>query len=242
MGRSVSNLMMVVYNFVAGTRKSFSGSETSTDMSLSSSENLSTCQRQEPQGQENTQENVFSPNLDLHDPDTGYSILARLGMPQSFVGKPGQDYIQAPVTTCADPHQQWTHPVSIPHVTTPHELSRPPLAMYQTGPNPAAYSHQLWTQNTEQLHLGVNAPGLTYYTHLPPPPEYPGMQVHRSLGNPSMDAKDISRSYELMDKSDLPTSRSQPELARYIALQATRPEHTYYSSGDLKVGASQELR
>ncbi len=41
--------------FSAGYRQSYSGSETSTDLSLSSSENLSLSARQDPQSEENTQ-------------------------------------------------------------------------------------------------------------------------------------------------------------------------------------------
>lgn len=66
-----------------GLRQSFSGSETSTDVSVSSTENLATCQRQEPQGEETqTQQSCFPYDISTSTP-SDYSILARLGMPTS---------------------------------------------------------------------------------------------------------------------------------------------------------------
>lgn len=70
-----------VYTNQPGFRQSFSGSETSTDVSLSSNENLVTSQRQEPQGEE-TQTSLYS-HLDLDG--NGYSILARLGIPPGAI-------------------------------------------------------------------------------------------------------------------------------------------------------------
>ncbi|XP_052783867.1 angiomotin-like protein 1 isoform X2 [Mya arenaria] len=68
-----------------GLRQSFSGSETSTDVSVSSTENLASGQRQEPQGEE-----TQVPNASLSYDLTGsseYSILERLGMPTSEMEK-----------------------------------------------------------------------------------------------------------------------------------------------------------
>ena len=65
-----------------GFRESFSGSETSTDMSLSSTESLS-CLRQEPQGEEEALRpfpNTLDPNI---NGSASYSILGRLGLPQT---------------------------------------------------------------------------------------------------------------------------------------------------------------
>lgn len=64
-----------------GLHQSFSGSETSTDVSVSSTENLSTCHRQEPQGEE-TQVPQTCVSYDTSG-SSEYSILARLGMPTS---------------------------------------------------------------------------------------------------------------------------------------------------------------
>ncbi|KAH3870548.1 uncharacterized protein LOC127868309 isoform X2 [Dreissena polymorpha] len=66
-----------------GLHQSFSGSEASTDVSVSSNENLASGQRQEPQGEE-TQ--VSSPHL-VYDASgfSDYSIMARLGMPASEI-------------------------------------------------------------------------------------------------------------------------------------------------------------
>ncbi|XP_076453945.1 uncharacterized protein LOC143289041 isoform X2 [Babylonia areolata] len=79
-----------VFSNQPGLRQSFSGSETSTDVSLSSTENLATWQRQEPQGEE-TQTPLYQP-LD----DGGYSILARLGMPPAAIeSKVGTDLVSS---------------------------------------------------------------------------------------------------------------------------------------------------
>ncbi|XP_045201300.2 angiomotin-like isoform X2 [Mercenaria mercenaria] len=64
-----------------GLHQSFSGSETSTDVSVSSTENLPTCHRQEPQGEE-TQLPQTCISYDTCG-SSEYSILARLGMPTS---------------------------------------------------------------------------------------------------------------------------------------------------------------
>ena len=58
---SVQNHDYVIYmEYITGYRQSYSGSETSTDLSISSSENLSLSARQDPQGEENTQVNFIS--------------------------------------------------------------------------------------------------------------------------------------------------------------------------------------
>ena len=58
---SVQNHDCVIYmEYITGYRQSYSGSETSTDLSISSSENLSLSARQDPQGEENTQVNFIS--------------------------------------------------------------------------------------------------------------------------------------------------------------------------------------
>ncbi|XP_005112007.1 angiomotin-like 2a isoform X2 [Aplysia californica] len=77
-----------VFTNQPGFRQSFSGSETSTDVSLSSTENLATSQRQEPQGEE-TQTSLYS-HLDLGADGSSYSILARLGMPPGAIDSAGK--------------------------------------------------------------------------------------------------------------------------------------------------------
>lgn len=73
-----------VYSNQPGFRQSFSGSETSTDVSLSSTENLATSQRQEPQGEET--QTSFNYHLDLGNTEgSSYSILERLGLPASAI-------------------------------------------------------------------------------------------------------------------------------------------------------------
>ncbi|XP_055868443.1 angiomotin-like isoform X1 [Biomphalaria glabrata] len=74
-----------VYPNQPGFRQSFSGSETSTDVSLSSTENLATSQRQEPQGEET--QTTFNYNL---DDGSSYSILERLGMPPGALDSAGK--------------------------------------------------------------------------------------------------------------------------------------------------------
>ncbi|KAK3788410.1 hypothetical protein RRG08_012587 [Elysia crispata] len=89
-----------VYSNQPGFRQSYSGSETSTDVSLSSTENLATSQRQDPQGEETRPSAMGFHTLDhlgggggmvgmldggggIGGGGGGYSILERLGMPPS---------------------------------------------------------------------------------------------------------------------------------------------------------------
>jgi len=71
--------------FSAGLHRSFSGSEASTDVSVSSNENLASGPRQEPQGEE-TQVSSASLSYDVTG-SSEYSILERLGMPSCEVEK-----------------------------------------------------------------------------------------------------------------------------------------------------------
>ncbi|GFR85057.1 angiomotin [Elysia marginata] len=95
-----------VYNNQPGFRQSYSGSETSTDVSLSSTENLATSQRQDPQGEETTPSAMGFHPLDHLGGGSGmvgmldgvggigggggYSILERLGMPPSALDGAGK--------------------------------------------------------------------------------------------------------------------------------------------------------
>lgn len=91
--------MTTFFSFsVLGLRQSFSGSETSTDVSVSSTENLATCQRQEPQGEETqTQQSCFPYDINTTT-QSDYSILARLGMPTSGMEFNSQNTPQIYVT------------------------------------------------------------------------------------------------------------------------------------------------
>lgn len=64
--------------YTPGYRQSYSGSEASTDISLSSTENLSTSARQEPQGEETTKV-VLGP-FDPATGEDGFSLLSSLGL------------------------------------------------------------------------------------------------------------------------------------------------------------------
>ncbi|CAG5126996.1 unnamed protein product, partial [Candidula unifasciata] len=78
-----------VYTNQPGFRQSYSGSETSTDVSLSSTENLATSQRQEPQGEET--QSSFNYHLDFGSAEgSNYSILERLGMPPGAIDSAGK--------------------------------------------------------------------------------------------------------------------------------------------------------
>ncbi|CAH1781084.1 unnamed protein product [Owenia fusiformis] len=88
-----------------GYRQSYSGSETSTDISLSSTENLSTSLRQDPPGEENQTPTplpvgaaIFGrPNtnvanaldIDFYNSDGSYSILAQLAAKHTQPAEPG---------------------------------------------------------------------------------------------------------------------------------------------------------
>lgn len=80
-----------VYSNQPGFRQSYSGSETSTDVSLSSTENLATSQRQDPQGEETIPSAMGFHTMDhLGGGGGGYSILERLGMPPSALDGSGK--------------------------------------------------------------------------------------------------------------------------------------------------------
>ncbi|GFO06164.1 angiomotin, partial [Plakobranchus ocellatus] len=100
-----------VYNNQPGFRQSYSGSEASTDVSLSSTENLATSQRQDPQGEETRPSamGVFQSVDHLSGGGGtvgmldgvggiggggGYSILERLGMPPSALDGAGKFSLQ----------------------------------------------------------------------------------------------------------------------------------------------------
>ncbi|KAL3846484.1 hypothetical protein ACJMK2_017471 [Sinanodonta woodiana] len=234
-----------------GMRQSFSGSETSTDLSVSSQENLATSQRQEPQGEE-TQQSYH--NYDLGNFDSGYSILARLGMPTT-----GMDY-----------KQQNEHSIFVTGSTIhgPHYASAPNAGYHtssSTAPNVSFQSPGGKTHSNESLHsqsdgrhitvseyeqmlnvsaynnstLYANYPrseyggmeytqtgplASSYFTHLPPPPQYGAQHYHELL-----DRCDTKRSYETVEKTDLTGSRSQPELSHF---SHGKPVRLFYSGSD----------
>ncbi|KAK3095196.1 hypothetical protein FSP39_011357 [Pinctada imbricata] len=208
-------------NNTPGLRQSFSGSETSTDVSVSSTENLSTSQRQEPQGEENqSSQALHTVNMS----DTEYSILARLGMPATALEPKtvsSQPYYNMasghghclPYPTdhagylnnpCCGSSFSW-HSHSANTLYPPAQKSVPKTSDFTTQDVHVSnvYSSPHWTgAPVDQLQSA-------YFTHLPPPPEYPGS---------TPDRPELRRSYETVGKSDiadLTACKSQPDLSKY---------------------------
>ncbi|XP_059173003.1 angiomotin-like protein 1 [Physella acuta] len=121
-----------------GFRHSFSGSETSTDVSLSSTENLASTQRQEPQGEET--QSPFSYPLDVGSSDgSSYSILERLGMPPRVLETAGNFHTSKSFVTnsssssasfCFDKSKNWQHNDSN---TSLNSLSTNSAPLYSQG-------------------------------------------------------------------------------------------------------------
>lgn len=192
-----------------GLRQSFSGSEASTDVSVSSTENLSTSVRQEPQGEENQSTTGYPPHLDYGSSDNGYSILARLGMPTTA--------LEMKTSTISQPYYQMAGHC-VPHPTDnygylnnpccgssfswhPHQVSNSCVAVSKTTENVTSTSGQQWTMDQLQS---------PYFTQLPPPPEYPGFHVEKT--------EQLRRSYETMERCDpaeMSACKSQPDLTHY---------------------------
>ena len=138
--------------FLTGFRQSFSGSETSTDMSFSSSENLDCCSlRQEPQGAETHRlfQNTFDPIVNVNGSDT-YSILSRLGMPQSALE------VKAP-----DPSTFYAKGSATPMLVVDGELDTHgyplhPMAVDSSGTQTHAIvgAHPVMNQQINQMSAG----------------------------------------------------------------------------------------
>lgn len=200
---------MLFYFCFVGLRQSFSGSEASTDVSVSSTENLSTSVRQEPQGEENQSTTGYPPHLDYGSSDNGYSILARLGMPTTA--------LEMKTSTISQPYYQMAGHC-VPHPTDnygylnnpccgssfswhPHQVSNSCVAVSKTTENVTSTSGQQWTMDQLQS---------PYFTQLPPPPEYPGFHVEKT--------EQLRRSYETMERCDpaeMSACKSQPDLTHY---------------------------
>lgn len=223
-----------LYSQQPGLRQSFSGSETSTDVSVSSMENLSTAQRQEPQGEE-----TQSPQPAYHHPefsDMGYSILERLGMPKTALD------IQST-------HQQYYnmsgHPHCIPYPTDQNGYLNSSCCVTQWQTNPSTFSGICTGIKSENLTSFPGAPiysspswnvehspnhlQSSYFTNLPPPPEYPGAKSNEHL----------RRSYETVERTDMTTCRSQPDLSRYMEAH-NKSANLLYGSGHLEHGNIQQ--
>ncbi|CAG2213248.1 unnamed protein product [Mytilus edulis] len=217
-----------MYTQQSGLRQSFSGSETSTDVSVSSMENLSTTQRQEPQGEEThtpTQQNYHQPEFS----EMGYSILERLGMPKTamdFIPSTNQPYYnmsghpQHCIPYPTDPNgylncpscsvSQWqTNPSTFSGICTGMKNSSVSSENVTTFSNAPIYSSPSWN-----IEHSPNQLQSSYFTTLPPPPEYPGTK-----------ANELRRSYETVERTDMTTCRSQPDLSRYMEAHNKQSHH-----------------
>ncbi|CAE1331944.1 AMOTL [Acanthosepion pharaonis] len=199
-----------------GLRQSFSGSETSTDVSLSSSENLSTCQRQEPQGEETHPQEMY---YDLKPMPEGYSMLARLGMhlpvdvknlnDQTVFATNNQHTMNNIYMTPSTQYYSTTIPLTVPStwennpiITGPTDSRIIPLNATVSMPSNIAYTNQCFSQQNMDPQV------LQYLSNLPPPPEYKAKSDSESSVK-----KDLRRSYEMLDKVE--RTRSQPDLTRF---------------------------
>lgn len=228
-------------NHVSGLRQSFSGSETSTDVSLSSTENLATWQRQEPQGEE-TQTPLY------HQLDDGsYSILARLGMPPGAIESKGSnDQISSspsPFYTAGSQsyYSYSTHSQSICATSSSLGVREEPANVYSSGGGgrPAlAVPHHWQAHGLPPPQSGHYSRSLTPTYHHPHPyvnqhwtpgegdgSEHSVQSSHQvpylsTLPPPpeypgnkalDLDKKDIQRSYEMIG-GKVELARSQPDL------------------------------
>lgn len=226
----MSNLLSVLclsnyINIIPGLRQSFSGSETSTDVSVSSTENLATSQRQEPQGEETQTQNLYN-QLDLNATDSDYSILARLGMPTPssvelkptpvpayFITGPPQGkvytvhseaspvYAQGQLTVPQWSPQMVTTTQSPVTVSRSVEYNQNLISTYRTIPQ---YVNSQWSP---QSSTDQGSQLISYLSNLPPPPEYPGPRAPNTA-----EKTELRKSSETMDKIEL--TRSQPDLSR----------------------------
>ena len=217
-----------LYTQQPGLRQSFSGSETSTDVSVSSMENLSTTQRQEPQGEE-----TQAPQQAYHQPEfseMGYSILERLGMPKTALD----------VHSTSNPpfYNMAGHSHCIPYPTDQNGYLNSSCCVTQWQSNSGTFSGICTGIKSENVTSFPGAPiysspswnvehspnqlQSSYFTNLPPPPEYPGAK-----------ANELRRSYETVERTDMTTCRSQPDLSRYMEAH-NKSANLLYGSGHLE--------
>ncbi|XP_013387912.1 angiomotin [Lingula anatina] len=206
-----------------GYRQSYSGSEASTDISLSSNENLSTSARQDPQGEEN-QGGLAPGHYDPGDTLADDSILARLGMPPSvevkstragtfyITGRP-QGAANTPEDLPIDCQQiqplqgqgHWNAMAANQRLTNLIQ-SKDNDSGGKGSPAPTRLSSR------EQLGGYVNDPK-TLGSCLPPPPRYPGPAGgHRATTPQNLypPAPESRLSQEMLDRAGL--SRSQQDI------------------------------
>ncbi|XP_041358557.1 angiomotin-like isoform X2 [Gigantopelta aegis] len=233
-----------------GLRQSFSGSETSTDVSVSSSENLTTLQRQEPQGEENvSQTSCLYSQLDVGAGDSNYSILTRLGMPPMssvehkptptavpayFVTGPSQSKVYAVssetgYSAAQLPGPQWASQVvpgcqpSLPPPVSSRtvDYSHGGIPHYRSVPT---YVNSQWSVGTA-TEPGQNNQVLSYIANLPPPPEYPG---NTALSNATDKLDTKLSSSENVDKIGL--TKSQPDLRHMVEPPSSKFPNPVYTS------------
>lgn len=203
---------------------------------MSSTENLATWQRQDPQGEE-TQTPLYQ-----HLDDGNYSILARLGMPpgtidsktipdQHISTSSSQYYTTgsgSPSYYSSSAHSQTVYASSLSgredttnvyasggirqHLTVPQNwqaqgLPPPQSANYFRSVTPTYHHpHPYINAQWNSAEQGQNCQLFTYLANLPPPPEYPGQRLS------NVEKKGLSQSDEhLVRKVDL--THSHPDLS-----------------------------
>ncbi|XP_033759809.1 angiomotin-like isoform X1 [Pecten maximus] len=196
-------------------RQSFSGSETSTDVSVSSMENLSSSQRQEPQGEETATPSYHHQTECSEE----YSIMARLAQDSKSQQSSVPYYGQVPHPTDnrgylnSGPFYPWTqHPHLLPQGQKVGDSGM--------GGKDLGESHlcSFSVANTDWAYTGSNQQQTTnsslqaaYFTTLTPPPQYPGANGLYE----NMDRTKMKRSYETVESVEIKSCHSQPDLHRY---------------------------
>ncbi|XP_060073954.1 angiomotin-like isoform X2 [Ylistrum balloti] len=194
-------------------RQSFSGSETSTDVSVSSMENLSSSQRQEPQGEE-----TVTPSYHHHtECSEEYSIMARLAQDSKSQQSSVPYYGQVPHPTDnrgylnSGPFYPWTQHANL----LPQGQKVGDSGM---GGKDYGDSHMcsISAANTDWAFTGSNPQQTSnlqaaYFTTLTPPPQYPGANGLYE----NMDRTKMKRSYETVESVEIKSCHSQPDLHRY---------------------------
>ncbi|OWF55182.1 angiomotin-like isoform X2 [Mizuhopecten yessoensis] len=190
-------------------RQSFSGSETSTDVSVSSMENLSSSQRQEPQGEE-----TATPAYHHHtECSEEYSIMARLAHDSKTQQSSVPYYGQVPHPT--DNRGYLNSGPFYPWAQTPHLLPQKGGDSSMGGKD---FGESHLCSNTDWAFVGSNQQPTTnsglqaaYFTTLTPPPQYPGANGLYE----NMDRTKMKRSYETVESVEMKSCHSQPDLHRY---------------------------
>ena len=235
--------IFILFNY-KGYRQSYSGSEASTDFSLSSTENLSISARQEPQGEETFQRSspyYLIENSCVQDPAIVSS--ASYGLQGSSQGR--QDGVEVKSTQGAfyvtgSSMQQQQAPstimqnyqtLEVPTTSVAYSSlsSSPVQCLYNTTSKPnnqrspnQSNSNIYSTNSSPKAMSDYAAESAMVRQYRLAPPQYPGAAMQHQLQYTMNEKKELQRSYEILDKLQL--TRSQPDLTQLVKYSAvTQP-------------------